>query len=176
MSSVVVTGVRDLTSVVRSPAESELPRAFQVARAQIEANPPKKGEVVFVANGRNYRFQLTCPPQRTDPATGLPLNDPPRCARFSGYLYRTSDPWEIQRLKSDRFYNIEFWDAVEKVAAENKAIQERLVASIAAQNPNPDQVADIVARLQALTVKPGKKGFDLPPKKGDAGASTEAKS
>jgi hypothetical protein len=175
MSSPVVTGVRDASSIINrnSPTESELPRAFEHARTTLLALPPKAGEVVFVSNSRHYLFQLTNPRHQVDPATGLDASEPPRVARFDSYLFRTSDEWTIKRMKSDRFFNIDFWDASEKIAAETEALNQALLNRIK-ERSTPEQVAKLIADLKPLAQVEGQKGFNLPKRETNDGAKAKA--
>lgn len=168
--SPVVTGVRDLTSVVRSPTESELPRAFEHARAMLKAFPLREGERMFVSYSRWYKFQLTCPRAEYD-GNGHLKSDPPKVIRFDSYIYRTSDPFEIEHLTKDRFYGKDFWDAVEKVASETDTLNNRLLHQIK-DRATPEQVAKIIAELQPLAATPDQKSFNLP--KRETGAKTKA--
>lgn len=162
----VVTGTRGPVDRggVTPAAESELAKKVAAVAGLATQPAVKPGEVVFQSRAFAYRYQLTAPADRLDPATGVLVRARPRNAQFHQGLYRTSDEADIKRMKSDPAYGVgrDFWDAEEM----RKAALDRQVASLTASvaaSGDQAMIERVVADLLPLI---GKKDFDLgqPPK------------
>jgi hypothetical protein len=166
----VVSGVRGIESVVHSPSESELPRAFAVAKGELIARPLEVGEKLFVSPSRNFRQQITSPKKRLDPGTGEDITPDAIQAKFEHYLFRTGDEFIIGKMLKSRAFGIEFYDAEVEVLRQSKAITARLLAKVK-EYATPEMADEIIDQLRPLAVAKGKTSVDLPVRETGRGGS-----
>lgn len=161
----VVTGLRAPTDrggvQVQPEVESELKRKLSAVAALAKGPTAKPGEVIYQSRAFAYRFQVTAPADRIDPATGVLVRSRPVNAQFHQGQYRTSDPTVIARLDSSPDCGVgrDFWRAEEMQKAALDKQVENLTATVAASG-DPALIERVVSELMPLV---GQKEFDLGP-------------
>ncbi len=141
----VVTGARgaDVREAKAGDVQSQL--AEQAREAQ-KAPRTKPGEVVYQSKAANYRVQITAPANIFNPATGRIEDVRPKAAKFSGGIFRTSDPETIQVIESLRGYGVnrDVWRVEEMTEYRRKTQAAEYAFNLA---NDPELLAAVRAQL-----------------------------
>jgi hypothetical protein len=120
----VVTGARgaDVREAKEGDPQSQL--AAQARETQKVTRKP--GEVVYQSKASNFRVQITAPASIFNPQTGRIEDQRPKAAKFSGGIFRTTDPETIAVIESLRGYGVnrDVW-RVEAMTEHRRAEQAR---------------------------------------------------
>jgi len=118
--------------------------------------PREEGEVIFRSRFKNFMLTLKAPVKRS--IGDEILNEPARKVRFKDYVYRTSDPWEIEKIrKSNRFgLSLDFWDQSEAIAIAEEARYQDFVRTLDA-NPKLKERLIVDAGLRDFKVSKPKE-------------------